>query len=137
MTKNMALVVISIKMVQNMKANGSKINNTAKGGKPGLTSAIMMASSRRERSTGKGNSTTARGLPTLEISQITVFTATGYILGPTGGYTQVSGRRERCMGMVYILGRMDVYMRESMSTTRRKAMGFRRGRTGGNMTGSG
>ena len=137
MTKNMDLVVISIKMVQNMKANGSKINNTAKGGKPGLTSAIMMASSRRERSTGKGNSTTALGLPILETSQITASTVTGFILGPTGGYTQVSGMRAKCRVTEFTPGRMDVYMQESMLITRRKAMGYRHGQMGGSMTGNG
>lgn len=115
-------------MALTTKATGKKINSKATESKHGLM-PHMMDSTRTAKSTVKDTSSGQMAAATKEISLKII----SKVKEPTNGviivFIQAIGKKIRCRAEDLSLGLMGAATLETTSTTKRRAMGFSRGRT--------
>ena len=104
------------------KANGDSISNTALGLKSGLMGPSMKETMSTGKNRGKASSRGLMGTPISATSIRIIYRDRERTLGQTVGATTGPGSIIRCRDKVPSTGRMDVPIRVTTLTTKKKAM---------------
>ena len=101
MIRLMEWVIISMQMVLHITESGKTTNNTEKGQRPGQMERGTKAHILKEKNMEKEFYSLQMGVSIMEISNTTKYQGKANMYGLIRRHMMVSGKRIKCMAMVY------------------------------------